>query len=79
MDASYIPIAEARGFTTHWIKKESNKELFCNTFSKIPLHIKNSVSHSVYINCFSVGILLTAGLQVPCIVKKICKLTKKAR
>ena len=20
MDASYIPIAEARGFTTHWIK-----------------------------------------------------------
>ena len=34
---------------------------------------------SVYINCFSVGILLTAGLQVPCIVKKICKLTKKAR
>ena len=21
MDASYIPIAEARSFTTHWIKK----------------------------------------------------------
>ena len=22
MDASYIPIAEARGFTTHWIRQE---------------------------------------------------------
>ena len=37
------------------------------------------LAKSVYINCFSVGILLTAGLQVPCIVKKICKSTKKAR
>ncbi len=26
MDASYIPIAEARGFTTHWIKSS-----FCST------------------------------------------------
>ncbi|WP_207717912.1 hypothetical protein, partial [Fusicatenibacter saccharivorans] len=25
-DASYIPIAEARGFTTHWIKSS-----FCST------------------------------------------------
>ena len=24
MDASYIPIAEARGFTTHWIKETSD-------------------------------------------------------
>ena len=29
-----------------------------------------------YIICFSIGILLTASLQVPCIVKKISKLTK---
>ena len=30
----------------------------------------------IYTICFSVGILLTAGLQVPCIVKKMCKSTK---
>lgn len=30
----------------------------------------------IYTNCFSVGILLTAGLQVPCIVKKMHKSTK---
>lgn len=33
----------------------------------------------IYTICFSVGILLTAGLQAPCIVKKICKLPKKVR
>ena len=31
MDASYIPIAEARGFTTHWIKgvlqKQNKREI----------------------------------------------------
>lgn len=30
----------------------------------------------IYTICFSVGTLLTAGLQVPCVVKKMCKLTK---
>ena len=30
----------------------------------------------IYTICFSVGILLTAGLQAPCIVKKMCKSTK---
>ena len=26
MDASYIPIAEARGFTTHWINPVSDQQ-----------------------------------------------------
>lgn len=30
----------------------------------------------VYTSCFSVGILLTAGLQAPCIIKKMRKSTK---
>lgn len=30
----------------------------------------------IYTICFSVGVLMTASLQIPCIVKKICKLTK---
>ena len=30
----------------------------------------------IYTICFSVGILLTAGLQVPCIVKKMCNRPK---
>ena len=33
----------------------------------------------VYTICFSVGILLTTGLQVPCIIKKMCKSTKNKR
>lgn len=33
----------------------------------------------IYTSCFSVGILLTAGLQVPCIVKKMHKSTKNRR
>ena len=31
MDASYIPIAEARGFTTHWIRK-NYKDAFLRPF-----------------------------------------------
>lgn len=30
----------------------------------------------IYTICFSVGIILTAGLQAPCIVKRICESTK---
>lgn len=40
MDASYIPIAEARGFTTHWIKTFSGlaslQKYARNTLIRIP-------------------------------------------
>ena len=35
MDASYIPIAEAMGFTTHWIRSKSLKILY--SFTAIPV------------------------------------------
>lgn len=34
------------------------------------------LDREIYTICFSIGILLTAGLQVPCILKKMCKSTK---
>nr|DAW29400.1 MAG TPA: hypothetical protein [Caudoviricetes sp.] len=41
MDASYIPIAEAKGFTTHWIKSHSNtpEYILSQVGGKVVVHV----------------------------------------
>ena len=49
---------------------------FCVIFFELLDIVLFLLGKYVYTICFSMGILLTSGLQAPCIVKKMCKSTK---
>ena len=45
MDASYIPIAEARGFTTHWINRSRNPDVSFYIFMNSCLYSSGADDH----------------------------------
>lgn len=74
---TFSPIgSENRRLDTNEKRTYKKITVFCVMFFELLDIVLFLLGKYIYTICFSVGILLAAVLQAPCIVKKLCKSTK---